>query len=385
MRKNFKTFINEIRRSEKLGFSLDKTKEYGHSAARLYLEELQDSGEDLDLYGVTMTNILKVGINPQSEYYNPTGIYFYPAKYYLEENKLPFQNNAPYINIIKLEPKTRSDIVKFSDIGREQLSAAVSKLSLSKSFIKDVKKHAEPSNAGIWWYFTYKLSDNNPRLWNKILRNKLGISVVIDDLGIMNELPQQGIILDPTVVRVIKRIENKQPLIMNPKNLYDRSRKIGKLHGNLEYYISKDAEYSYLYARDVLKGPFSKGEDVIATNSLYAFQYARDVLKGPFSKGEDAITKDPELAYEYAAYVLKGPFPKGEDAIAKDSVRSYLYARNILRKRFLKGEDAIAKDGLQSYLYARYILRKRFPKGEDAITKSPYNLEYEKLMKSSNK
>jgi hypothetical protein len=45
--------------------------------------------------------------------------------------------------------------------------------------------------------------------------------------------------------------------------------------------------------------------------------YATNVIKGRFPKGEAAIAKDPELAYNYARQVIKGRFPKGEAAIAK--------------------------------------------------------------------
>ena len=84
-----------------------------------------------------------------------------------------------------------------------------------------------------------------------------------------------------------------------------------------EKYIAKSAQYSYYYARDILKGPFPLGEEAIAKNSNSAYEYAKDVLKGPFPAAEAAIAKDAVSAYSYAKDVLKGPFPAGEEAIAK--------------------------------------------------------------------
>ena len=45
-----------------------------------------------------------------------------------------------------------------------------------------------------------------------------------------------------------------------------------------EKYIAKDAEYSYDYARDVLRGPFPLGEEAIAKDKDFAYFYARYFL-----------------------------------------------------------------------------------------------------------
>ena len=49
----------------------------GHPAAVKFLQ-----GKDLNRYGVSMTSIPKLGINPGSNYNTPVGIYFYPAEFY---------------------------------------------------------------------------------------------------------------------------------------------------------------------------------------------------------------------------------------------------------------------------------------------------------------
>ena len=60
--------------------------------------------------------------------------------------------------------------------------------------------------------------------------------------------------------------------------------------------ISKSTKYSYLYALDVLEGPFPAGEAEIAVDTLYAYWYATNVLNGPFPKGEEAY------CYRFAIY-----------------------------------------------------------------------------------
>ena len=68
-------------------------------------------------------------------------------------------------------------------------------------------------------------------------------------------------------------------------------------------------EWSYLYARTVLKGPFPQGEDAIATSAVWSYRYARDVLKGPFPQGEDAIATVAYWSYKYARDILNDPKP----------------------------------------------------------------------------
>lgn len=57
-------------------------------------------------YAFTMTKILKIGINPQTKYNTPAGVYCYPLDSirYTEliENELPFMSDAPYIGLVKL-------------------------------------------------------------------------------------------------------------------------------------------------------------------------------------------------------------------------------------------------------------------------------------------
>ena len=81
--------------------------------------------------------------------------------------------------------------------------------------------------------------------------------------------------------------------------------------------ISKSTKYSYLYALDVLKGPFPAGEAAIAADAYYAHRYAEDVLNGPFPAGEAVIAKDVYFAHQYAKYALKKDFYLDGKLIAK--------------------------------------------------------------------
>jgi hypothetical protein len=379
MQKHFKSFINELRRAQKVGLAVNKAAEFGHSAARTYLHNLEDQGVDLDLYGVTMTKIPKVGINPRSEYYTPIGVYFYPAKYYLNTVTLPFQHEAPFINIIRIDTK-EEHIVFLDNVTNDVVEAAAKILFKDnyKSILRDAKDDARvQTSGGIWWFLSFFAADDNPRRWTSVLRNTLGVKVVIDNAGDgiihVNE-PTQGVILDSTVAKVVRRFENKQYIDVDKNNIdsvwqfvvnkYKQTRKVPKFGEDI---LATDPVIAYEYSKYILNGPFPKGEESIAKDPVIAYEYSRYILNGPFPKGEESIAKDPETSYNYARYSLNGPFPKGEDGIAKDSLLAYRYSRYVLKGRFPKGEDAIAQDPELAYDYATKILKGRFEQAEKYI------------------
>ena len=51
---------------------------------------------------------------------------------------------------------------------------------------------------------------------------------------------------------------------------------------DLEPIIAKSAKYSYLYAINILEGPFKLGEPAIAKDPYYSKKYTNDVLKKDF-------------------------------------------------------------------------------------------------------
>ena len=110
-----------------------------------------------------------------------------------------------------------------------------------------------------------------------------------------------------------------------------------------ERYIAADAEYSYLYARHVLKGPFPAGGAEIAADALFAYWYATNVLNGPFPAGEAEIAADAKYAYLYARDALKGPFPTGEAAISRSGVYLRYYVKDALKADFYRNGKLIAK------------------------------------------
>lgn len=69
---------------------------------------------------------------------------------------------------------------------------------------------------------------------------------------------------------------------------------------SLEILLCNNLQYSYMYSRDIIKGRFILGEDVISYDPCYSFEYAKNIVKGRFELGEDIISQDAtcKLLYE---------------------------------------------------------------------------------------
>lgn len=143
-------------------------------------------------------------------------------------------------------------------------------------------------------------------------------------------------------------------------------------------FISKRPYWALWYCSCNNK-PWADGEKAIASNTNCAYLYARDILRGPFPMGEEMILKNSTITVNYTLYILKKPWPLGEDVIAMDAMSSYFYARDVIRGRFPLGEPMIAKSHW-ALIYTDRIIKGPWALGEpmiatnidDAITYSIY-------------
>jgi hypothetical protein len=146
---------------------------------------------------------------------------------------------------------------------------------------------------------------------------------------------------------------------------------------DLEY----SAEHSYLYANDVIKGPWLAGEAIILTNAYYSYLYANDVIKGPWLAGEAIILTNAYYSYHYAMDVIKGPWIAGEATIATNACYSYYYTRNVIKGPWSTGEATIATNACYSYIYAKDVIKGPWSAGEVIIMTSNYKDRYIELCK----
>jgi hypothetical protein len=95
---------------------------------------------------------------------------------------------------------------------------------------------------------------------------------------------------------------------MTPQEAYYKCKNKNCRVPKLESIISTNFYYSYLYARDLIKGRFIEGEKLIATDLYYSYCYAVQIIKGRWEECEKTIATHPEHSYWYAHNVIKGPF-----------------------------------------------------------------------------
>ena len=69
-------------------------------------------------------------------------------------------------------------------------------------------------------------------------------------------------------------------------------------------------EQAYLHAKNIVKGRWLEGEDIIKNDPRYAYWYAKYIIKGRWVEIEDIIRTDPYYAYLYAKYIIKGRLPE---------------------------------------------------------------------------
>jgi hypothetical protein len=136
-----------------------------------------------------------------------------------------------------------------------------------------------------------------------------------------------------------------------------------------EYFqvIMKDPRDAYLYARDVIKGPWPEAEPYIMKDPRDAYLYARDVIKGPWPEVEPLIINSPFVT-EYAYDVKKDRWPKAEDNIFKSDssiVADYFSKYNpnyVLTKDLSEIMSAPDSKRLLKLIYNSLYLKCRIPK-----------------------
>lgn len=132
--------------------------------------------------------------------------------------------------------------------------------------------------------------------------------------------------------------------------------------------------YSYVYM--ISQEPTKELEPIIATDAEFSFDYAENILKGRFPLGEKAIANaytdgNTSLTFLYARDVIQGPWPPGEKGIATNAFCSFKYATKVLRNRFPSGEPQILSDNAYSGTYLRYLGYNGIDIPEDVLAKYP--------------
>jgi hypothetical protein len=299
----YKEFIIEARSHPD-----QNVKKSGRVEAAEFLRQIPPT--DLKNWGVSFTNINKVGINPHTAFNTsaintatPAGVYFYPASYFIkrvqQKAEFPYADDAKYIQVFRFSPK------KVFNLGR----------ATKKDFEKASAIFGEPSEINGWGAAIIlsirQYLESNPgknETWDlHRAYRKLGYDSILDfGSGLLQENePYVGVILDTSIIGTVRMFRNIRPLnvdprqaIKLPKNPPEKTTEaeVGKLLQQLwkyaegrrwpsaEPYMAQYPHSAYIYARYWIKGPWPPAEAVFKANKndvkskVWAEAYAREVL-----------------------------------------------------------------------------------------------------------
>ena len=212
------------------------------------LDQISEYGDPTDLF-ISFTAVDKLGINPQSKYLTPIGIYAYPAQYVADwvgserpMTDLPFAGDSPYATIFK----SQGNIIQLDKMDNDQVSDYYRKIAkywsqvsgrdwkTSVDEVEDIINRAGDKATfgdrpgGRFWYVTMQVAKmlanvnkppQNPAAsiayphrvsWNTLFR-AIGIAGCVDSgVGIIHTAePHQAVFFDIGAVDVIKRVPNR--------------------------------------------------------------------------------------------------------------------------------------------------------------------------------
>ena len=108
--------------------------------------------------------------------------------------------------------------------------------------------------------------------------------------------------------------------------------------------VLKSPGAAYYYATNVIKGRWPEGENEISKDTQYAYGYANEVLKWQDVPPEvvQSLIKKPEYAYEYAMFVIaKDQVVPSE--VVQSLIRNAEYAAYYANKLVQQGKDVPPK------------------------------------------
>ena len=217
----------------KLKFLAEARKNWDHPAQqKVYgADKLRQYANDDNIY-ISFTEIDKLGINPNSEYQTPLGIYTYPLKHVFDAmdeeddiGNVPFAGRKPWVYVCKskikvLELSTYDNLdndiakidqyLKTNDYWKEENGEFRTPAELINHAIRTARKVSN-MDASRMWNITRFISES-PTHWNAILRKVLGYDAISDKtgIGIIHPAePIQAVFLSIKGIEVIDKIRNK--------------------------------------------------------------------------------------------------------------------------------------------------------------------------------
>ena len=328
---------------------------------------------------ISFTGIDKLGINPQSHYNTPLGIYAYPAKYAsdtmgLNDNPtaLPFAGDQPYANLFNVSGNiidvSNMSLVQNVVYGRRvsELWAKISGKSWKESvdevesIINDAEDNAKfrAFPGGQFWYTTMRVSEN-------LLAKKWGVKASVAWNKLFRLLDIDGVI--DQGVGIIHTSEPTQAIFFSIKPIQNVQQVYNKYSGNTMQYRKTEGELKKASMKRFLKLPLDQ--------LLRAFDY------GEYSRDFIKYVKDPQIRLQLLhndpsmVSYLKKTTDEEQQLILSLNPMYYQYIRDRRISNFL----AIMDNAIQSRRLMPKIIFASMTPTERAmvIRKKPSFVEYD--------
>ena len=177
---------------------------------------LQQYGRNLF---VTYTTVHKIGVNPQSHFETPLGVYCYQVDSFdmeqIIEGSMPYTGSDEwkYAFFFTIDPGSK--IVNVNNSGESDFEQEAKK-SVSSYLVQDDATRVWADEAKYdtyfskFWNVTRNLAHGNIANWNKLLRNN-GIDIVVDygSGTIHPNEPIQAVVLNPVIIKPVYKIVSR--------------------------------------------------------------------------------------------------------------------------------------------------------------------------------
>jgi pyrimidine deaminase RibD-like protein len=196
---------------------------YKFGSGKLELIAATEGIGDIRNWGVSMTLLPKLGINPQPGVSEdtPKGIYFYPLDYFINmvknKKRLPWGDDLPYMQLFQYDTShmmTPDTKVSLDDMKRVLGEYGVTDRDIQDAIDEPTASARKGINDPLWFMYDalsrrFHEDERKIIVWNKILRN-LGFTVLFDNgkSWIAFGEPYQGCILDIRAIKQNKMFTN---------------------------------------------------------------------------------------------------------------------------------------------------------------------------------
>lgn len=374
------------------------------------LQQLLKYKDDPGVY-ISMTQIPKLGINPQSPWKStPNGVYTFKLSKLLDRDSLdikrllrilpePF-NSYTYVQVLRANASNTLDIDTYTESDYNRDVNTLIKLypdSTDKihEFQSDPKYHnpkyysnrnafpdnIDVNNPFIKIFGLTKTISKNTNSWNKVLRS-LGYLIINDPgYGWISRYERfQTVFLVPSAYDHIDTLRNVD---------YDNKSKAGEI-------VKKSDIPAIIATAKRNNKRATKYEPLIMSSAAYAADYAIDVLGGRFPRYEKMILAKHDIwsaGNYYSKVIAPKRWPELEKLLHLHPMTYLIYAiKSGVRIKSIEPDVLkLANDSIDEYsgrcdiaqelvIYAKTVIKHKWPEAEPFIRTNEY--EYERYLNS---